>query len=131
MPRLTDLSMTTMDVLMALADGNPGAINVMMLMMEQGEKIDPDSAFGVFGGIVALDTHGIYGSRIWCLYKDVCGQSIEETLAALRAVQLGIARASDLSAAIDGKGDKFDAGKALLSVRERLPSFASSYQPSK
>jgi hypothetical protein len=50
---------------MKMADGNPGAISVMAEMMRDGAKIDPDSFLGPMGGILALDSHGIYGPRIW------------------------------------------------------------------
>ena len=126
MARINDLSMTTIEIITSLADGNPGAVRVMIEMLENGDRIDPDSALGGLGAILSLDTHGIYGSRIWMLYKDVCGEDVAKTLASLRAVQLGVASHTDLVAAIDGKRNRFDPTEALQSVRQRLPAFAST-----
>lgn len=84
-----NLSMTTMDCVLALAEGNPGACTVMADLLANGAAIDPDSALGGLGPVLALDTHRIYGPDIWIFYKDLCGQSIHRVSAVLRAVQLG------------------------------------------
>ena len=123
MPRITRLNMSLTDIIVELADGNPGAVRVMMEIIEHDGMIDPDNLLGALGSILSLDTHGIYGSRIWMLYKDVCRSDIEKMLAALRAVQLGIARERDLLSAIDGNEKSFDADAALGAVKEKLPAF--------
>lgn len=101
MARIHSLNMTGADVVIALADGNPGATVVMAQMFKQGAEIDPDSSLGGLGAVLSLDTHKIYGPRIWMLYKDVCGQDIRIMLAILRAVQLGYLSESALNRAID------------------------------
>ena len=123
MPRITSLNMSAKDIIVLLADGNPGAVRVMLEIIEQDGRIDPDNLLGAIGSLLSLDTHEIYGSRIWMLYKDVCQSDIEKTLAALRAVQLGIARERDLLSAIDGDGKSFDSDAALSAVKEKLPAF--------
>lgn len=122
MARITDLKMTALDVIVALADGNPGATEVMFRMLKDNQAIDPDSALGAIGAIMSLDTHRIYGSRIWMLYKDVCGQDIVKTIGVIRAVQLGLVSERVLNAAIDGS-EQLDADAVLAQVRERLPKF--------
>ena len=72
-----------------LSEGNPGALNVMMQMLSGTAKIDPDAALGPFAHLLNLDTFGIYGSKIWILYKDICCENIVHTITVLRAVQLG------------------------------------------
>lgn len=124
MSRITDLSSTPMDIIVKMADGNPGAARVMADMFSQTPAIDPDNVLGGYGPVLFLDTLGIYGHRVWMLYKDVCGEDITKTVAALRAVQMGIASNKKLMAAIDGK-EAFDADAALASVKERLPAFAA------
>ena len=57
---------------------NPGGLNVCMQIMEKGAKIDPDCPFPLLA-LLSFDTLGIYGSRIWMLYKDVCKQDQNET----------------------------------------------------
>lgn len=126
MPRIHSLATTVERIIAAVAEGNIGAIDVLTRMMLQNEKIDPDSVLGPLGGIMFLDTLGIYGSRVWMLYKDVCGESILKMIAVLRAVQLGCYQASLLDKAIDRPG-KYDVSRladdALAAVREKLPNF--------
>lgn len=52
-----------------MCEGNPGAINVIMMLLK-----------GPGGGIpemLALDSMGIRGPMIWVGYKDICGENIE------------------------------------------------------
>jgi hypothetical protein len=129
MARILDFNLTGRDILSLLAEGNIGALTVMIEMMKHGAQIDPDSALGGLGAILALDTHEIYGSRIWMLYKDVCGQDLRTTLAILRAVQLGFLHESSLNEAIDssrrpGKTEALiDVPALVAKVEERLPNF--------
>lgn len=126
MTRINDLNMSLLDIMVALADGNPGAVSAMMEMVKAAEKTDPDSALGPFV-ILSLDTHEIYGPDIWVLFKDICGQSPVRMLAVLRAVQLGITSESEIKAAIrdwrlpDGRVDWLQA-----KVQEQLPRFAAT-----
>jgi len=87
--------------------------------------IDPDSALEGFGVLLDLDEHGIYGSRIWMLYKDVCFESVPSMVAVLRAYQLGqLAGCTDeaIDDAIDGKGD-LDMDAIMGAVQKELPKF--------
>ena len=117
---LTD---TGKSAVVKLCDGNPGAITVMCNMLAQGAAIDPDSAFGGLGVLLAMDAEEIYGSRVWMLFKDVCGQDLNKTLALLRAVQLGILMRSKLHHAIDNYGEGVDVDATCEAVKERLPRF--------
>lgn len=115
--RFDNLHMPIRELIIRLADGNVGAITVMMEMVNHGPRIDPDAAFGPWAGLLSLDSWGIYGSDIWVLYKDICGESIVKTLAVLRAAQLGI------TAEVEAK----DVDGLLAKVQERLPGFAVEY----
>jgi hypothetical protein len=84
--KLTD---TTMDALIKMSEGNPGALSAMMELLDKTPKIDPQSALGGIGSILALDTYGIYGSDIYVLWSDKCGRDIRKMCLLLRAVQLG------------------------------------------
>jgi hypothetical protein len=106
-----------------LADGNPGAITVMMHMLRISESVDPDAAIGAIAPIFSLDSLGIYGSRIWMLYKDFCQENTVVTLAVLRAAQLGILPLNKLNHAIDNYGDGVDLSLIAGKVKERLPNF--------
>lgn len=120
-----DLYDSMVSILTKMSDGNPGALTVLMRAMEDGPAIDPQSALGDICVPLSLDTYGIYGSEIWVLYKDVCGQDLVMMLALLRAVQLGIMPQFDLKDAI-ARHRMTDERKAelLVSVKERLPRFA-------
>lgn len=112
------------DVLYKLSEGNPGAITVCMKLLEVGNKIDPDGFMGGMGVLLSLDTQAIYGSRIWMLYKDVCGEHLGKMCGMLRAVQLGFFSGEMLDAMIDGLYDGNETVDGLIAqVQERLPAF--------
>lgn len=111
------------DVFIKLCEGNPGGLTVCAEIYKQGATIDPDGAMGGLGALLGLDTLGIYGSRIWMLYKDVCGQSIPKTLSTLRAHQLGFITESELIHAIDNYGAGINVDELYNQVQERLPNF--------
>jgi hypothetical protein len=108
-----------------MAEGNPGAVTVMAQMLQRGEEIDPDSFLGGVAKVLSLDTHGIYGPRIWMLYKDVCGEDIEKTMGLLRACQLGFLAEDALNVAIDNDGKGIDVDALMKQVKERLPRFGA------
>ena len=117
------LHMTTFEVLYAMSEGNPGALTVCMEILKQGEAIDPDGFAGGLGAILGMDTHRIYGSDIWLLYKDVCGEDLTKMLGVLRAVQLGIISEGDMKGAIRDRNHALDPTELLVAVQERLPLF--------
>lgn len=121
-PRIESLAIPFHELVWKMSDGNPGAATVMMTIMEN-EDIDPDAAMGGIGTILSLDTHGIYGPRIWMLYKDVCKQNISHMLALLRAVQLGYCSEGALNKAIDNYGEGLNQPELIAKVKERLPAF--------
>lgn len=125
------LNDTGLSACMKMTDDNPGAISVTLEMLTRGEDIDPDDFLGGIGAVLALDSHRIYGSRIWMLYKDVCGQDLRVTLAILRACQLGFLADADLQHAIDNMGDGIDVPALVAKVEERLPAFQKSTAESK
>lgn len=114
---------TLFDAIPKLSKGNPGAMCACMDILGNGAKIDPGSALGGLGALLSLDTYHIYESRIWMLYKDVCGENLIKMIAVLRACQLGLLDISDLNHAIDNYGDGIDVNALEEQVRERLPAF--------
>lgn len=102
---------------------NPGGLTVLMSMIENSPTIDPDDAFGGLGPILLMDSWGIYGEKIWMLFKDVCGQNIVTTIGILRSCQLGMISPSKLMAAIENRGNGIDVDELLTLVRQRLPNF--------
>lgn len=118
-----ELTDTPVSCMRKLADGNPGAVTVLMRLFDTAAKTDPDAAFEGLAPLLNLDTNGIYGPRIWMLYKDVCGEDIVKTHTVLRAIQLGIVSKFAVDAAIDSR-KCMDLAMLLDQVQERLPAFA-------
>lgn len=120
------LEMSVLDVPKAMGGGNPGALTVCMQLLRNGERVDPDAFGGGLSSILMLDTLKIYESRIWMLYKDVCGQHLGKMIAVLRAHQLGKLAGVDtktLNHAIDHYGDGIDLDAVVKAVQSRLPNF--------
>lgn len=114
---------TMMNIVMKMADGNPGAVTVITRLIV--DKNDPDDWAGGFGKLLSLDSHGIYGSNIWVLFKNVCDQSILNVVTVLRAVQLGLYSERDLWNCIDNC-TPLDCERLLSSVRKELPRFGNA-----
>lgn len=106
-----------------MSDGNPGGVVVMREAALHSLEIDPMAMMGGFAPLLSLDTLGIYGSRVWMLYKDVCKEHLPTTLAVLRAWQLGILPDYKLNHAIDHYGEGIDLESIKAAVKEQLPSF--------
>jgi len=58
-----------MEYLMELMEGNPGAMSVIMSLV----NVNPNL-------LMLLHADGIKGSEIWLLYKDICGEDIDEMI---------------------------------------------------
>jgi hypothetical protein len=122
-----ELSDTVESAVSKMSNRNPGAISVCLDMLKNGEGIDP-SGMGGLGMLLYLDTLGIYGQRIWLLYKDVCHQDLTTMMAVLRGYQLGIVRENDILKAIENadsgnRGNNLDLPKILNDVRIQLGTF--------
>jgi len=124
-----ELTDTGIDVILKLSEGNPGAVTVCMEVLKKGTEIDPDAFGGGLMQLLGFDTLGLYGSRIWMLYKDVCECDLVSTLGVMRAWQLGFITQSQLNWAIDNRGDGLDVEQVVNQVKERLPSFGHIAEP--
>lgn len=116
---------SAMSAIMKMVDGNPGAISVLVTLMKEEARIDPDSAFGGIGTLLALDTLGIYGSNIWILYKDVCKQNAVNMVLLFRANQLGFVTSKAIKDASNDqtRSSNFDFVDLMAKVKDRLPDF--------
>ena len=72
------LGMSVFDVVTTMSEGNPGALTVMMRLMEKRGHMD-----GIFD-ILSLDDMNMRGSQIWVAYKDYCGQDIEKFIVCIK-----------------------------------------------
>ena len=80
---------------------NPGALRVVL------ELLSPQYA-GDVHNVLFMDALGIYGPRIWCLYKDVCQEDYATMARVLDAVQEGKLNKHTLNHAIDNYGQGLD-----------------------
>ncbi|MBI4157821.1 hypothetical protein HY502_03155 [Candidatus Woesebacteria bacterium] len=120
------LDMSVRDVIVAMCDGNPGAVAACAEITQLGEEIDPDAFSGGLGAFLMLDTLNIYGSRLYMLWNDVCGRDVAKTLAVLRAYQLGqLAGVTEdaINHAIDNRGEGINLDEVVKAVTARLPNF--------
>lgn len=124
------LSDTPVSAITKMSEGNPGAATVLTRVMLDGSKIDPDAGHGqsIFI-LLGFDSRGIFGSRVWMLYKDVCRERLDHTIAMVRAVQLGILPEKVLDHAIDNRGQGLDVADICAQVKERLPNFNFIEEP--
>ena len=118
-----ELTDNTFSFIKKLSEGNPGAISVCVSLLKNMEHVDPDNLFGGLGGLLSLDTHKIYGSRIWMFYKDFCKENIALVITMMRAIQLGLITSSQLDNAIDNYGAGIDMDDIIVKVKKRLPAF--------
>jgi hypothetical protein len=119
------LNDSSLDAIYKISEGNPRAVTVIARCLTEGGQIDPDLVFGGLGVLLILDSLQIYGSHIWILFQDVCGSSLVHTIAALRAVQLGLIPESQVKNAITSMS-KLDTDAILTAVQGRLPKFGQS-----
>lgn len=127
-----NLDMTGVDAIIAMSENNPGAATVLSRVVREAANIDPQAVGNGWFVIMTLNDMGIYGPRIWMLYKDVCNQSLPHMLAVLRADQLGqlAGVTSDrIQHAIDNHGEGIDIDAAMGAVQARLPQFNQEETP--
>ena len=123
--RLT-IDMTYKDMVMAMCDGNPGCINVLMALATETPEVDKASALGAFGPITMMDEWGIYGSKVWVFFKDLCGQELWKVIGLTRAAQCGFTSREKLILAINYADSHrcappdFDIPALLAQVKEYL-----------
>jgi len=126
MERIT-LSDSVVGAITKMVEGNMGAMNVCMLLIKEGERIDPQNLMGGFGFILDLDREGIYGTDIYVFWNDICNRDISKMIAVLRAVQLGLFSGEVLANAChrqDYSGRNMVPVEELYQkVIERLPEF--------
>jgi hypothetical protein len=70
---------STMDAVVKMVDGNPGAVTAVMQMIQHPNP----KGLLLF---MYLDDWQVYGSDIWVLYKDCCGQDMDNMFRLMEAV---------------------------------------------
>lgn len=124
-----ELTDSPLEILMKLAEGNPGAATAMMKMMEEAPAIDPQAWAGSLQPLLALDSIGIYGPHIWGLWKDVCDRSVLKSETLFRGVQLGLLRSDDVLRAARMGRHSFDFDALLASIQAQVSEFGRASMP--
>lgn len=107
------------EIVIKMSEGNPGGLTVLMeILGEKGAKIDPYA--DPFALVLMLDTLNLRGHKLWDLHKHVSEFDMRRTLAAIRAVQLGLFEEKKLHEAVD----KREALNLIEDVQKELPNFA-------
>lgn len=101
-----------------MAEGNIGAMRVLHELLGEGETLAnevliPGGGIGLIGG---LDWLGIYGPRIWMLYKDVCEERLAVMIALMLLVRFGDMKKEALDHAIDNNGDGIDINEVIKTL---------------
>lgn len=103
-----DLSDDGMSAIVKMAEGNPGAMQALMELLTEGEKVDPQSFMGGMGKIMILDTWEIYGSSIYVLWSDKCHKNTRRFIMLLRATQMGWFSVANLKVMAADQGFEFN-----------------------
>lgn len=134
-PRIKSLTASLMDIIVDFAEGNPGAVNVLCLLIKEYPKIDPAHAFKALGALWALDNLDLYGSNIWLLYKDVCKSSLVNMATIFRAIGYGILSDKEVGDYVKSLNTarredikEYDFPALLKQVQEKIPSFAKDME---
>lgn len=121
------LSDSIESAIIKMVEDNMGAMNVCMLLIKEGGKIDTQTIMGGFSFILDLDREGIYGTDIYVFWNDICNRELPKMMAVLRAVQLGFFNGRILADAChrqDYSGrDLVPVNDLYNKVIERLPNF--------
>jgi hypothetical protein len=71
------LDMNFMDLMMAMSEGNPGALRVCMELVKSDPLLGPM-------WLIHLDDMNIRGTQIWIGYKDYCGEKLEKFITCIK-----------------------------------------------
>jgi hypothetical protein len=121
------LDMSGPQMLNALAQGNPGAMQHLIALYQAAPQAEPTDGMKGLGPWLNLDRLGIYGTDIYILVGDICRHNPTRAIAVLRAVGLGMFEPEVL---VDACHRQDYSGRALVpvaklynQVRARLGNF--------
>jgi hypothetical protein len=75
MRKKIELNDTMLDIVTKMAEGNPGALSVLVEIIKRNDIID---------NILSLDDMNIRGCQIWVGYKDYCNKDIEKFVSSIK-----------------------------------------------
>lgn len=111
------LSDSMEDVLFKMSEGNPGGLTVCINIIKNTDQIDPANIMGGLGVLLSLDSLGLYGSKIWMLFKDVCGSNLPKMIAVIRGWQLGLLSSTQIHHAVENYGEGINVDEICTKVK--------------
>lgn len=78
MRKLIQLNENLQEMIVKLAEGNPGGLTVLMELYKEQE-------IGVIGTFLHLDDMNIRGSQLWVAYKDYCKKDLSKLISAVES----------------------------------------------
>ena len=115
-----------------MSKGNPGAISVLIQIVNHADNIcpmdDPDDVPPYIKILISMDVLEIYGSKIWLLFKDICGQDLPMMVALLMSMSydISVLPSSIILDALEGKL-QINLDKVKSAILEKLPKFNFNY----
>lgn len=79
-------SMKVVDLLVTMAEGNPGAATVLAQMM----NFDPQNPTACLLNVLSLDDMNMRGSQIWVAYKYYCDHNLDRFIACVNTRDQGM-----------------------------------------
>ena len=114
---------TEEETILVMADKDLGAAMVCGDLLRLGRQIDPYAEFGGLTYLMWLDSLGIYGIRLYELYRNVCKGSLSTMAAVVRAWRLGGVAKEEIVNAIKGRNRNAIVKRASRMVAKELPDF--------
>lgn len=111
-------------IILKLSDGNPGAITALAKVSSEYVKIDPQSANADFSPLFDMDYLGFYGSDIWILFKNICGEDVLKFIVLMRSIQMGLLDGTKVQEAVENEVGDFDFVELLAKLQNKLNKFA-------
>lgn len=100
-----DLNDSIMDIVMKMAEGNPGALTFIMELMKHQQSA------GIDGMVLLLhlDDIGLYGSPLYMLWNDCCDRDLGKVEVVMRNYQFGkLTKDQILKQVSGGRGRPFE-----------------------
>jgi len=82
-----------MEIAMKMSEGNPGALTAIIELVKKQDGIMY---------VLACDRIGVYGSRLYMLWNDCCGRSIDKFMCVIKAWQTGKLKAEEILEHVSG-----------------------------
>lgn len=101
-----NLSDNLMEIVTKLSEGNPGALNVLMGIVD---KFKNDTV-KILKNFLIIDTMNLYGSHLYMLWNDCCDRDLDKTLKIIDYYCNGKITDNDINERIKnvGYGKNFD-----------------------